>query len=150
MQPSDGAGSAPAQPNGDGGQLSEVDARFQRTMKIVVAALGFLVIAALTAVVVRVIYLASRPTAQPSAPTVPAEEVRPAVPMTDAVAPSRAIRPSQRLALPPGAVVRSVALSGDRLAVHYETGGKPGVAILDLKTGRRVTTVEIEEEAADK
>lgn len=150
MQPSDGAAQIPAQPNADGSQISEADLRFQRTMKIVVGVLGFLVIAALTAVVVRVIFLASGPGVQPPARPEPEAQARPAVPTTDAAAPSPAIRPAQKLALPAGAVVRSIALSGDRLAVHYDRDGKLGVAILDLKTGRRVTNVEIEQEAADK
>lgn len=137
MQASDSAAETPAQTPGDGAQLSEADARFQRTMKIVVGVLGFLVIAALTAVVVRVIYLASSPATQPAAQSVPAAP-------KGADAPSPAIRPAQRLMLPPGAEVRSVALSGDRLAVHYEAAGRPGIAILDLKTGRKITDVGIE------
>ena len=35
----------------------------------------------------------------------------------------------------PGAQVRSVSLSGNRLAVHYDAGAAPGIAVLDLQTG---------------
>ena len=48
-----------------------------------------------------------------------------------------------RLALPPGAAVRSIALNGDRLAVHYETTSGAGIAILDLATGEPVTHVDL-------
>lgn len=149
MQASNRAAETPAQPDGDTALLSEADARFQRTMKIVVGVLGFLVIAALTAVVVRVIYLASRPATQPPAQ---AERGLPASETAETAAPAgrgRDIRAAQSLALPAGAAVRSVALSGDRLAVHYEVDGRAGVAILDLRTGRTITDVRIESGAAD-
>lgn len=52
------------------------------------------------------------------------------------------IQPGIRLPLPPGAEIRTVSLSGDRLAVFYESAGKPGVAILDLATGKVASTIE--------
>lgn len=147
MQASDSAAEATAQPTADAAPLSDADARFQRTMKIAVGVLGFLVVAALTAVVIRVIYLASSPAKQPVAETPVVEAQQGATP---AAAPSPAIRPAQSLRLPRGAVVRSVALSGDRLAVHYEAEGRAGVAVLDLKTGRTITTVGIESAPVDQ
>jgi hypothetical protein len=47
------------------------------------------------------------------------------------------------LALPAGAAVRNMALSGQRLAVHYEAPSGAGIAILDLVTGRAITQVAL-------
>ena len=53
-----------------------------------------------------------------------------------------AIAKDLRLPLPEGATVRSLALSGDRLAVHFDAHAGAGVAILDLLTGEPVTHVQ--------
>lgn len=106
-------------------QPTSAEARLQRNLKFIVAALALLIFAGLAAIVGRIIYLASATSTQP------------------AVA-SLAIRPEQILALPAGAEVRSVSLSGDRLAVHYEAGGVDGIAILDLQTGQATTSINIQ------
>lgn len=98
--------------------------RFQRNLKFVVAGLAVLLFAGLLAVAWRVIYLASSKQAQPPAPTL-------------------AIRAEQSLELPGGAQVRSISLSGDRLAVHYSVGEREGIAVLDLQSGRQITNVGI-------
>jgi hypothetical protein len=41
-------------------------------------------------------------------------------------------------------------LEGNRLAVHYDAGGGAGIAVLDLETGRVVTSVTIEPGAAPR
>jgi hypothetical protein len=127
MQASDGAlaGTARRTPD-DTGTPAASDLRLQRILKLVVAVLALLIFAGLAAIVWRVIYLASPSPTQPAA------------------APSLAIRPEQSLALPLGAEVRSISLSGNRLAVHYEAGGATGIAILDLQTGRMLTDVAVE------
>ena len=124
MQASDGllAGNAQRSP---AAALSPSEARLQRILKLVVVALALLLFAGLAAIVWRVIYLASPSATQPAA------------------APSPAIRPQQSLGLPPGAVVRSISLSGDRLAVHYEAGAEAGIAVFDLQTGRLVTDIGV-------
>ena len=106
-------------------QPKSAEARLQRNLKFIVAALALLIFAGLAAIVGRIIYLASSASTQPAAP-------------------SLAMRPGQILALPAGAEVRSVSLSGDRLAVHYEVGGVDGIAILDLQTGQAITSVNIQ------
>jgi len=107
------------------------EARLQRTMKIVVVALGLLLFAGLVVVAGRIIYLASAKTTQlPPAPI-------PAVP------------PESMLHLPAGAQVRSISLSGDRLAVHYETAGAEGIAVYDLAAGRALTAIDIRRAAPD-
>jgi uncharacterized protein DUF6476 len=98
--------------------------RLQRNLKIIVIALAVLMLAGLVAIVGRVIYLASGSPTQPAAP-------------------SLAIRHEQSLGLPAGAQVRSVSLSGNWLAVHYEAAGAEGIAVLDLQTGQVITSVGI-------
>jgi len=110
--------------------------RVQRILKFIVVTLAILLLAGLLAAVVRVIYLASAPGAQRASST-----LTPAAPMP-------AIRPEQSIALPSGAQVRSVSLSGNRLAVHYDVGAASGIAILDLQTGRTITNVAIEAKPA--
>jgi len=110
---------------------NSAEARLQRTMKIVVVALGVLLFAGLATVAGRIIYLASIKSTQP--PPAP----RPAVP------------PEAMLRLPPGAQVRSISLSGDRLAVHYEAAGLEGIAIYDLAAGRALTDIGIKRTAPD-
>ncbi len=127
MQASDGALADTARRMPDNADTPAAsDLRLQRILKFVVAVLALLIFAGLAAIVWRVIYLASPSPTQPAA------------------APALAIRPEQSLALPAGAQVRSISLSGNRLAVHYEAGGATGIAILDLQTGRMVTDVAVE------
>jgi hypothetical protein len=100
------------------------EARLQRNLKIVVVALGVLIFAGLATAVGRIIYLASAKPAQPGASSVP-------------------LSSGAGLQLPAGAQVRSISLSGDRLAVHYEAQGAEGVAVIDLATGQPVASVGI-------
>ncbi len=67
---------------------------------------------------------------------------------TQPAAPTLAIRPEQSLRCRRGAEVRSISLSGNRLAVHYEAGGAAGIAIFDLQTGRMVTDIAVEPKPA--
>jgi Family of unknown function (DUF6476) len=130
MQAPDGVVAAPAQQSLDAGASQTAsDSGLQRILKLVVVGLAILLFAGLAAVVGRVIYLASSSAPQPAAPTL-------------------AIRPEQSLELPPGAQVRSVSLSGNRLAVHYDVGTAAGIAVLDLQTGHMVTNVAVEPKPA--
>ncbi len=115
--------------------------RVQRILKFIVVTLAILLFAGLLGAVARVIYLASAPVAQPATS---------ALTTAPTPAPTPAIRPEQSLALPAGAQVRSVSLSGNRLAVHYDAGSASGIAVLDLQTGRTVTNVAIEAKPAPR
>jgi len=127
MQAPDGAAAATAQRSPDFADLQPAsEARLQRILKLVVIVLAIVLFAGLLAAIGRVIYLASSSATQPAA------------------LPTLAIRPEQSLELPAGAQVRSVSLSGNRLAVHYDVGAAAGIAVLDLQTGRMVTNVAIE------
>lgn len=96
--------------------------RKERVLVFIVAFLGLLIVAGIAAVVLRIIYLSANP--QPQQGSV---EIGPRTQLG-------AVDAAQ-LSLPQGAVVKSLSLSGDRLAVHYETGGKDAIAILDLASG---------------
>ncbi len=130
MQAPDGvlAASTQTSPH-DAGSRAASELRLQRILKFVVVALAVVLFAGLAAVVWRVIYLASPSATQPAAPTL-------------------AIRPAQSLKLPAGAQVRSISLSGNRIAVHYEVGTAAGIAVFDLRTGRTVTDIAVEPKPA--
>lgn len=97
-----------------------------KALKLAIAIMGLMIVAALLAIVGRVIYLASvkKPAAEPT-PTI-AELV-----------------PEHVLALPPGSTVKSLSLQGNRLLVHYETSAGHGAAVLDLTTGKSLSKVTI-------
>ena len=99
------------------------NARVQSILKLVVIALGILLVAGLAIVIGRIIYLASVPSVQPVAASM--------------------VSSNQTLQLPPGSEVRSVSLSGNQMAVYYEMPEGSGVAVLDLATGRKATHVSI-------
>jgi hypothetical protein len=139
MQASDVA-AAPASGAAEAVEASP-EQRVQRVLKFIVVTLAILLVAGLLATVARVIYLASAPVAQPATA---------ALTSTTMPAPTPAIRPEQSLPLPAGAQVRSVSLSGNRLAVYYEVGSASGIAVLDLQTGRTVTNVAIEAKPAPR
>lgn len=102
--------------------------RTERTLVFIVVFLGLLIVAGIVAVVLRIIYLSSQPAAQPAASPATATE---------------AAADAGKLALPAGAVVRSVSLAGDRLAVHYEAPGGAGIAVVDVASGTVVRRMDI-------
>ena len=102
--------------------------RTERTLVFIVVFLGLLIVAGIVAVVLRIIYLSSQPAAQQAALAASAAEESP--------------EPA-RLALPAGAVVRSVSLAGDRLAVHYEAPSGAGIAVVDVASGAVLRRVDV-------
>lgn len=102
-----------------------------RALKIAIVVMGILIVLGLLLVIGRIIYLAGKPRSpSTSVSTSPAAE--------------------PRLALPAGAAIRSVSISGDRLAVHYDTPAGAGIAVLDLETGRTLSRVQIVPDAPRK
>lgn len=113
------------------GGTGEAEARkgSERLLVLIVAFLGLLILVGLGAVLFKILSLAS-------APSAPSEAA--------ATLPDRAASETiERVALPAGAVVKSVSLSGDRIAVHYEAAGAAGVAVVDLNTGAVVRRLEL-------
>jgi hypothetical protein len=100
-----------------------------RALKIAIVVMGVLIVLGLLVVIGRVIQLSLNRSARPA--QVPAGAAM--------------LRAEARLALPGGAVIKTMTLSGDRLAVHYETldGRKGGIVILDAASGETLTRVEI-------
>ena len=106
-----------------------------RVLKIAVIGMGVLILAGLAAVIWRIVHLASSPKDNPATIAAPIQAQTTASPS--------ALTPELMLALPEGAAVRSVILSANRLAVHYDAAEGTGIAIVDLETGRTVSRVRI-------
>ncbi len=122
-------------PTGSAGRdIDDAEARKtkERVLVFIVAFLGLLIVAGITAVVLRIIYLSSTPSAQPA---------------KSSGGSGVATTAAERLELPAGAVVKSVSASGDRLAVHYDAPAGSGIVVLDLATGAVLRRVDIAPEA---
>jgi hypothetical protein len=124
---------------GETAEAAAARKRTERLLVFIVSFLGLLIVAGITAVVLRIIYLSSTP----SAPSELAQGETPA-------APAAGLPSAARLSLPAGAVVKSVSLSGDRMAVHYEAPAGAGIAVVDLVTGAVVRRVEIAPDGAGR
>jgi hypothetical protein len=107
------------------GQLDMRELRLQRNLKIVVAFLGFLILAGLSAVVIRVLQLASTG-AKIGATTTAVQSGAP-----------RDIA----LELPKDARIISTSVGGNRLAVHYESPTGTGIVLIDIETGQRLAVI---------
>lgn len=104
------------------GQLDMRELRLQRNLKIIVAFLGFLILAGLTAVVVRVLQLASTGAKIGASSTAVPSGVPREVPIE----------------LPKDARIVSTSVGGNRLAVHYESPTGAGIVVIDTDTGQRL------------
>jgi len=123
-------GAAPSHSANDNGPLSSGQVK---ALKIAIAIMSFLIVAALLAIVGRVIYLASIKKSAPSPSKLVAGK----------------IAPTQTMHLPSGAVVKSMSLNNNRLLVHYQTSTGTGAAILDLATGKTLSRVQIKPDEAN-
>lgn len=107
------------------GQLDMRELRLQRNLKIVVAFLGFLILAGLSAVVIRVLQLASTGAK---------------IGATTTAVPSGVPRDIP-LELPKDARIVSTSVGGNRLAVHYESPTGTGIVLIDTETGQRLAVI---------
>lgn len=120
------ATSTPAEPAVDAArQGAEPDARQVRVLKIIVIVLGIMLLAGFAVVIGRIAYLATQPGR--GIGSVPAREVS--------------------VALPPGAVIRSTAVSGDRMTVQFEAAQQTGFVIINLTTGQVISRIGFYPEA---
>jgi len=94
---------------------------FERLLVFIVAFLGLLILAGLGAVLFKILSLSTTPSTSSGAAATSEMARGP-----EAVA---------QVAIPQGAVVKSVSLSGDRIAIHYEAAGTTGIAVVDLTSG---------------
>lgn len=104
-----------------------------RWLKIAVVVMGIIILALMTAIIARIIYMAS---AKPKPVTNPEGGATTLAPLAD-----------MTLALPAGAVIRSTTLSGAHLAVQYSAGDQDAITILDLTTGRIASRIKVERAA---
>lgn len=100
--------------------------RHIRMLRFAVIAMGVVLVLGFLAVIARIVYLVNRSNDTASSPAL-----------------SQPLKDAGRLALPAGATVRSMSLSGARLAVHYEGPSGSGIVILDLATGAPASRIEI-------
>lgn len=106
--------------------ISEPDARQVRILKIVVISLGVLLLVGFAVVIGRIAYLATQPGGGIGAAPAPQDVT---------------------VALPPGAVIRQTAVSGDRMTVEYQSPQATGIVIVNLITGRIVSRISFQPEA---
>ena len=96
-----------------------------KALKFAVIAMGVLIFVGLAVVVGRIIYLASgSSTSEPLA--------------------ASAVAADGQVSLPMGARVKQMTMTNDRLVLHYESNANAGLVILDLKTARQISHIEIE------
>jgi hypothetical protein len=95
-----------------------------RALRFAVIGMGILIVLGLIALIGRIIYIVARP-----GPQIASQ--------------SSTIAPEVRASLPAGAHIRTVAVQGDRLAIHYDDPAGSGIAIVDLAIGRVVSRVLI-------
>lgn len=116
-----------------------------RQLKVAVIAMGVILLLGFAVVIGRIVYLVNsgpRPAATAAAPTGAHGGAAPA-----SLAQLPQAQAGAALSLPKGAVVRQMALSGNRLAVYYEGPDGAGVRIVDLATGGAGLTLPIVPEA---
>ncbi len=97
-----------------------------RALKIAVVVMGIMIVLGVLTVIGRIVYLANQRSTQGAS----------------AVGSAR-LAAVIKLATPAGANVRQVTLSGDRLAVHYDSAVGTAIAIVDLASGAVITRLEL-------
>ncbi len=107
----------PPMPNGPG----------VRALKFAVVAMAIMIVVGILVVIGRIVYLANQRGTQGSSTT----------------ATSARLSAQAQLALPAGASIRQIALSGDRLAIHYDSPAGAAIAILDLASGTVLSRVQV-------
>jgi hypothetical protein len=98
-----------------------------RALKIAVIVMGILLVGGFAFVMAAIVYQASK-LGDKKAP---------------ASSPAPITAPETGLALPPGATVTSMALDGDRLALHLQTSTGPEIAVIDVTTGKVLSRIRI-------
>lgn len=106
--------------------IAEPDARQIRILKVVVITLGMLLLVGFAVVIARIAYLATQPGRGIGVTTAPQDV---------------------NVALPPGAVIRQTAVSGDRMTIQFEAPQQTGIIIINLTTGQIVSRIGFSPEA---
>ena len=113
-----------------------------RALKIAVIVMGVLLVAGFAFMLAAIVYQASRlgkPTAS-GAGTAPVSSATVSQPMAlpDGLA--------SELLIPQGAEVTTLALDGDRLAVHLKSQGGAEIAVIDLRSGKVLARIKLRPE----
>ncbi len=114
-----------------------------RKLRFAVIGMGAVLLAGFALVIGRIVYLLNRPPVDASSSDPRAAATAPLRPSAPSALSTSAPASPARLALPVGAVVRHISLSGNRLAVQYEAPTGQGIQILDLATGHPVQHIDI-------
>ena len=104
-----------------------------RVLKIAVIVMGVLLVAGFAFVLAAIVYQASRL----------GEKATPAV---GTVSPPMAEALASELAIPIGAEVTTLALDGDRLAVHLKSQAGAEIAVIDVRSGKVLARVKLKPE----
>ena len=102
-----------------------------RLLKIAVVTMGLMLLAGLGAVIVGMIYQASKVGKTPVSAASPA-------------ALESGIADAGALTVPEGSKVTTMALDGNRLAVHFTTADGGEIVIVDLTTGRVLSRITLQ------
>jgi hypothetical protein len=105
-----------------------------RMLRIAVVAMGLVLLIGFAVVVGRIVYLLN----------VPPGDAAPGSDMATVAAPPA----PTSIGLPKGAVVKHLAIAGNRLAIHYESPSGAGIRIVDLAAPARDVTLSIVEQPA--
>ncbi len=104
-----------------------------RMLKIAVIVMGILLVGGFAFVMAAIVYQASKlgekPAGAPEAPAAAVSQATEAVPGA--------------LALPPDATVTSMALDGDRLALHLQSSAGAEIAVIDVTSGKVLSRIKI-------
>ncbi len=100
-----------------------------RLLKIAVIVMGLLLVGGFALVLGAIVYQASQLSSEGQA----------SVPAVGGV--------ETELAIPPDATITSLALDGDRIALHLQSSAGPEIAVIDLRTGKVLTRLKLK---ADK
>lgn len=109
-----------------------------RKLKAAVIIMGAILLAGFALVIGRLVYLLNRPPVDAAADSRGGATVSTAAPTVAA-----SFVPQAQLALPDGAVIRHLSLSGNKLAVHFEAPTGQGIHIFDLVSGRPVQRIDV-------
>jgi Family of unknown function (DUF6476) len=101
-----------------------------RVLKIAVIVMGILLVGGFAFVMAAIVYQATK-----------LGEKKAAAPAAETTA-----LPETALALPPGATISSMALDGDRLALHLQTGSGPEIAVIDVTSGKVLSRIKLKAE----
>jgi hypothetical protein len=104
-----------------------------RLLRIAVIVMGVILLLGFATVIGRIVYLLN------TAPKLTDTK------LPDASETAAPLKAPPSIELPSGAVVKHIALSGNRLAIHYEAASGAGVRIVDLASPQRSITVPIVE-----